>query len=67
MTLFTESKHPLDRLFKPRDRYFYNQQGWFYYTANGIGGPFKSKSECVDACCQHIQEEFKNSPAKTKT
>ena len=42
-------------LFKPQDRYHVNQQGWWFYTVETIGGPYSSKPECVDACRRHIQ------------
>lgn len=43
-------------LFKPQDRYFINEQGWWFYTVERIGGPYPSKPECVDACRRYIQK-----------
>jgi len=45
-------RHPL---FSPQDRYFVNEQGWWFYTVNHIGGPYPTKADCVDACRLHIQ------------
>lgn len=46
---------PKKPVFKPQDRYFVNQQGWWFYTVDMISGPYKSKPECVDACRLYIQ------------
>ncbi|MCQ8130818.1 hypothetical protein [Methylomonas rivi] len=46
---------PRNPLFKPQDRYFVNEQGWWFYTVDKIGGPFKTKADCVDACRRYIQ------------
>ena len=43
-------------LFEPQDRYFVNDQGWWFYTAEMIGGPYPTKPECVDACRRYIQK-----------
>jgi len=48
-----KNKRPL---FTPQDRYFVNRQGWWFYTAEMISGPFPSKPECVDACRRYIQK-----------
>lgn len=47
---------PARPLFTPQDRYFVNKQGWWFYTAEIIGGPYKTKPECVDACRYYIQK-----------
>lgn len=49
------SRKPLKPLFKPQDRYFVNEAGWWFYTVDRIGGPFPTKAACVDACRIHIQ------------
>jgi hypothetical protein len=46
---------PNNPLFKPQDRYFVNEQGWWFYTVDKISGPFKTKADCVDACRSYIQ------------
>jgi hypothetical protein len=53
----TESRprKPAHSLFKPQDRYFVNEQGWWFYTVDKIGGPYKTKADCVDACRLYIQ------------
>ncbi|NOQ16291.1 MAG: hypothetical protein GQ581_04460 [Methyloprofundus sp.] len=43
-------------VFKPQDRYFINEQGWWFFTIEMISGPFVSKPDCVDACRRHIQK-----------
>ncbi len=43
-------------LFKPQDRYYVNTQGWWFYTAEMISGPYRTKPECVDACRNYIQK-----------
>jgi hypothetical protein len=45
-------KHPL---FKPQDRYYVNEQGWWFYTVDMISGPYPDKPTCVDACRYYIQ------------
>jgi hypothetical protein len=42
-------------LFKPQDRYYVNEQGWWFFTVDKINGPFKNKADCVDACRLYIQ------------
>ncbi|OAI21564.1 hypothetical protein A1359_19265 [Methylomonas lenta] len=42
-------------LFKPQDRYFVNNLGWWFYTVDKISGPYKTKGDCVDACRFYIQ------------
>lgn len=42
-------------VFKPQDRYYINQQGWWFFTVEMIGGPFNNKPDCVDACRHYIQ------------
>jgi len=46
---------PQNPLFKPQDRYFVNQYGWWFYTVDMISGPYASKPQCVDACRLYIQ------------
>ena len=47
---------PSRKLFNPQDRYYVNEQGWWFYTADMIDGPYKTKPECVDACRRYIQK-----------
>lgn len=49
------SRKPKNPVFKPQDRYFVNAEGWWFYTVDKIGGPYRSKPECVDACRRYIQ------------
>ncbi len=46
-------KHPL---FKPQDRYYVNERGWWFYTVDMISGPYPTKADCVDACRTYIQK-----------
>ncbi len=50
-----KSKAPVKKVFNPQDRYFVNEEGWWFYTVDAIGGPFNTKPECVDACRYHLQ------------
>jgi hypothetical protein len=50
-----KNKKTNNPLFKPQDRYFVNEQGWWFYTVDKISGPYPSKADCVDACRQYIQ------------
>ena len=43
-------------VFKPQDRYYVNEQGWWFYTVDVISGPYPTKPECVDACRHYIQK-----------
>ena len=43
-------------VFKPQDRYYVNEQGWWFYTVDIISGPYPTKPECVDACRYFIQK-----------
>ncbi|MCK5889518.1 MAG: hypothetical protein KAG19_06225 [Methylococcales bacterium] len=49
-------KKPSNPLFKPQDRYYVNEKGWWFYTVDRISGPFKDKPLCVDACRYYIQK-----------
>ena len=49
------TRKPLDPVFKPQDRYYVNEQGWWFYTIDKIAGPYKTKPECVEACRHYIQ------------
>jgi len=51
----TKPRKPKNPLFKPQDRYFVNEQGWWFYTVDKINGPYKTKADCVDACRLYIQ------------
>lgn len=44
--------HPV---FKPQDRYYINESGWWFFTVDKISGPFATKAMCVDACRLYIQ------------
>ena len=50
-----KSRKPINPLFKPQDRYFVNEMGWWFYTVDKISGPYPNKSACVDACRVYIQ------------
>ncbi|MCK5926507.1 MAG: hypothetical protein KAG10_11465 [Methylococcales bacterium] len=50
-----KSKKPLNPVFKPQDRYYVNEKGWWFYTIDHIKGPYKTKGLCVDACRTYIQ------------
>ena len=41
--------------FRPKDGYFLNQHGWWFYTKQAIGGPFADKQACVQACFRFIR------------
>jgi len=43
-------------VFKPQDRYFFNKQGWWFFTVDMISGPYPNKPKCVDACRYFIQK-----------
>jgi hypothetical protein len=43
-------------VFKPQDRYYVNEQGWWFFTVDVVSGPYPSKPECVDACRYYIQK-----------
>lgn len=47
---------PTKKLFNPQDRYFHNESGWWFYTAEMLSGPYQAKSDCVDACRYYIQK-----------
>ncbi|MDQ7090283.1 MAG: hypothetical protein Q9M50_06500 [Methylococcales bacterium] len=47
---------PLKPVFKPQDRYYINEQGWWFYTVDRISGPYETKGICVDACRYYIQK-----------
>lgn len=49
-------KKPFDPVFKPQDRYYINEQGWWFFTIDRVCGPFSNKPECVDACRYYIQK-----------
>ncbi len=49
----TSPRHPV---FKPQDRYYFNEYGWWFFTVEMISGPYPSKPECVDACRYYIQK-----------
>ncbi len=52
----SKQNKPPHPVFKPQDRYYVNQQGWWFYTIEMIKGPYESKSACVDACRYYIQK-----------
>lgn len=47
---------PLKPVFKPQDRYYINERGWWFYTVDQISGPYETKGQCVDACRYYIQK-----------
>ncbi|WP_305910054.1 hypothetical protein Q9L42_002245 [Methylomarinum sp. Ch1-1] len=49
-------RKPVNPLFKPQDRYYVNERGWWFYTVDMISGPYATKAECVDACRSYIQK-----------
>ncbi len=51
-----KKKKQLDPVFKPQDRYYINQQGWWFFTVDRLSGPFDNKPDCVDACRRYIQK-----------
>ena len=51
-----KKKKQLDPVFKPQDRYYINQQGWWFFTVDRVSGPFANKPDCVDACRRYIQK-----------
>lgn len=51
-----KTRKPLNPLFKPQDRYYINERGWWFYTVDMICGPYKTKGQCVDACRYYIQK-----------
>jgi hypothetical protein len=59
------SAPPSKPLFKPQDRYYVNDQGWWFYTVDKIAGPYPNKPECVDACRRYIQQRDDYQPPKT--
>jgi len=50
--MINKKPHPV---FKPQDRYFVDESGWWFFTVDRISGPFETKSMCVDACRLYIQ------------
>ena len=48
--------NPPKPIFNPQDRYYINAQGWWFYTAEMISGPYNTKPECVDSCRRYIQQ-----------
>jgi len=51
-----DKKKQYNPVFKPQDRYYINEQGWWFFTVERISGPFVSKPDCVDACRWYIQK-----------
>jgi hypothetical protein len=49
-------KKPRHPVFKPQDRYYVNEYGWWFFTIDVISGPYPTKPECVDACRYYIQK-----------
>ena len=47
---------PLNSVFKPQDRYYVNEQGWWFYTVGRISGPYETKGKCIDSCRYYIQK-----------
>ena len=54
--MILKSRKPSNPVFKPQDRYYVNEQGWWFYTVDMISGPYKTKPKCVDACRTYIQK-----------
>ena len=51
-----KSKKLPNPVFKPQDRYYLNEKGWWFYTIDKIAGPYETKGKCVDACRAYIQK-----------
>jgi hypothetical protein len=47
---------PKKNIFTPQDRYYFNEKGWWFFTVDMIGGPYKTKPQCVDYCRYYIQK-----------